>query len=242
MFVSFYGVCLVQDGAAPGVLSTVGQRERAGRISLHSEPRQRSVFVAVSRAVAAGALTLALLSAGISSTASALRGLCRMECCAGLAPHAAGSCAGASCHADFSRAGEKAAKDHGRLQASASDPSDPVCDVRRAKPDAHARHDSQRSAGHDHPAKKTRGRSDKGRRPAPALAARSLAEPCLPGCGAASSGFSRPRRQLDPATLAGGHKARPSDAPATLSRLSVSQLYATRKPQSFRPRGPPPLS
>lgn len=216
--------------------------DSCGQIDVYFGSRKPSALSFAARASAAGLLTLALLSAGAAAGLSGARELCEMECCVGLAPHAAGSCSAGSCHVDFSAVGADGGVGHGRGAGQSPGQSDPVCDPGQAgtsgQPPGHAR----KGVGNKNSSKGGVSKSEGRRAVMPAVSAASLSRPCAPGCGAAGSGCSHPRRGFDPAALAAGVRARPPNAPSTLTSLSATRPRAARRPDSSRSRGPPQLS
>ena len=66
---------------------------------LKNKEKLRSTLSRVSRVILGAMLLVAILSANIPSSVIASGPMCTLACCAGRAPHAAGSCMNGSCHA-----------------------------------------------------------------------------------------------------------------------------------------------
>jgi hypothetical protein len=199
------------------------------------------------RMVVAAVLVLALLSAVVPLRSASAAHLCTMECCAGLAPHAAGSC-----HMDLSAPGKAApvvtaerGPDHCGPQDgkdeidgivagvmgmknradSSPDLDDITIDVNEHCGKNSQSKDLSRPANDDHP------------QPA-SIATQSFSKPCPPECGAgALSSGVRPSRHA----VALAFNARPR--PPTLGRKGQysdsSFLITSAYSRQLRPRGPP---
>jgi hypothetical protein len=146
---------------------------------------------------------------------------CTLECCAGRAPHAAGSCMNGSCQAVLST--HKTGTAHRKIPAQ----DDKLCGFNRAV------------------ATKIVGRLSVNRAPRPAksdqatISAAAFVKPCQPDCGGCASGFASSNRQRNSATMA--HAARPRP-PTDLHLLDFGRHGAQTLAALCRqcaPRGPP---
>jgi hypothetical protein len=173
----------------------------------------------VSRVILGSTLLLAILSANIPSSVIASGSICTLTCCAGRAPHAAGSCMHGSCNAVLST-GHKTSKVH-RVNPTHSEQ---FCGLsRRVVTKSVARLLVNRTP---QPA-----RSD------PASAA-AFVKPCQPDCGGCASGFANSNHKRNAATLA--HAVRPRPPTDGLFDFA-SQRKQILNPlcRQGAPRGPP---
>jgi hypothetical protein len=183
----------------------------------------RSTVVCSARAVFALMLLIACLSTSVPLivSASAPGSMCELACCAGRAPHAAGSCRNGSCHAvlpNRSRASHRV----GRI----SPRPEHLCGVpRRIETKSSARIRpaqtlSQTASDHKH------------------LSGVSLTRPCQPECGGCSASFTN-SNQRNSATLGHDHPPRPrTNARLAGFTYSSSRVLAGLCRQCA-PRGPP---
>jgi len=162
----------------------------------------------------AAAMVFALLSASVPAGAFASAHLCAMACCAGHAPHLAGSCSGGSCHARLSPR-KSTLKQTGEKLCGA-----PLLVSRVAH--LGLRQGAARAAT-----------------PSPAADAATLTTPCDPGCGAAALGA--PGRNSSREKSAGSHADKPR--PPTAGRSFRTTFGSTATPAALRrrsrPRAPP---
>lgn len=150
--------------------------------------------------------------------------MCALSCCAGRAPHAAGSCMNGSCKAFLRKSKRAAVKPevHDRLcglvYAMRSTVSVPKA-LRTAK-----------NTGHGHKAAEKQAQ----------LSSDTIAKPCDPGCGAgAASGFSGSSRERDSAALSHSLKSRPPTLTKRLdSKFALIKTLNALCRQSA-PRAPP---
>ena len=173
-------------------------------------------------------LSLTFLSAGtlLVASSSSSPSPCERACCAGKAPHAAGSCAHGACHASLPS--RRKSSNHGRRIRQ---PIDQLCGVpRRVQTASSLQKASLRLTGGT-PGPRARANSDQTR-----VSVASLSSPCQPGCGVASSVNAS---QRNAATLS--HHRRPQPLrDIRLNRLdhSASSVLDALSGQCS-PRGPP---
>ena len=194
------------------------------RSSIRSRVAIRSTAVHMARSVFALLLLVACLSSAtpLITSASASGSLCELACCAGRAPHAAGSCAHGSCHAAITKRSKASHRD----RRIASRPEH-LCGV--------ARGIEIKSSARIRPAQ-TISRTNSVQT---SLSVVSLARPCQPECGGCSSSFTNSNQQRNAATFA--HPARPRPPPdVRLADLAYrkSQILDALSRQCG-PRGPP---
>ena len=153
--------------------------------------------------------------------------MCTLACCAGRAPHAAGSCMNGSCHVNLS--GRKSANAH---HQPGSYKSEQLCGLPRfVARVAHLR--ATAIVGAD---------QANGKLPANqnTLTASSLGQPCQPDCGRCLSGFANSGRKRDAATLTSATRLR---TPSRVGRAVDDGKIIRNLDSQFSlcgPRGPPP--
>jgi len=181
-----------------------------------------------SRAVFYARLTLAVvLLAAFVCTAVPLASVsagnvCHLECCAGRAPHTAGSCMNGTCHAAI-RLRQRA--DRSRFK---SEPTEKLCGLNSFK---------ARTFGPTIVPQRPQQNS-----PASSLEASMLVRPCQPDCGAATLTSVSQRRPRETAALSFANRTRP---PSALSSLTTQTTFAhPRQPlrSQASPRAPPILN
>jgi hypothetical protein len=176
----------------------------------------RSVFVLM--------LLVACLStnAPLITSASASGSLCELACCAGRAPHAAGSCMNGSCHAPIP--GHSRASHRERRIAS---PPEHLCSAPRRI--------ETKSSARIRPAQ-TLSRTNSNQM---SLSAASLSRPCQPECSGCSSSFTNSNKQRSAATISlpGSPRPPPDVRLADLAYLRSRILDALCR--QCAPRGPP---
>jgi hypothetical protein len=171
------------------------------------------------------ALAVMLLVAFLSSIAPlasvSAGSVCRLECCAGRAPHAAGSCMGGSCHAVLGS--HQTAKFH----RAKLNQSEQFCGLSRTVATKNVARMRARQV--TPPAKPDH---------STALAA-AFVKPCGPDCGACAAGSTNLSRQKNSAATAGAGRPR-SPAAIHLSNPGYhrAQILEALCRQSA-PRGPP---
>ena len=196
----------------------------------------RQALKFVRRADISGDALFALAPVGPRARRLALRGtLLSMPCCAGKAPHAAGSCAGGSCHAHVAVKKQAAPEKFCGLRLRPSL-------IARLRAESFARSDDRatRTAGVEPHANPT----GDGERAAPTINGRvaptALAHTCPPDCGACAS--AQLRRPPDTAALSQAGRARPP-TPSSLAPHAQTFAPAHSSPRGqSNPRAPPSLS
>ena len=148
---------------------------------------------------------------------------CRLECCAGRAPHAAGSCMDGACEAPLrthptAARNRQAKRAHGEQFCGRSNAI-----VLKSLARMRANH-APRQVGSDQTT----------------ASASAFVKPCQPDCGGSAAGFSNPNRHRNSAVLA--DVVRPRGP--TAIHLSDFEKYRTQILEALcrqcAPRGPPP--
>lgn len=204
------------------------------------------------RATLALALLVMLVGGSIVWPAAASGPVCAMACCAGHAPHAAGSSMHGSCETELSTnrsAGSETQPSHHhhveqQQQTAAADSNVPqafagaMASAFGSEMDQVPTIDATSSeVAIDNSTRTAATGSDATNI---AISASVLNRPCQPGCSTAA-GFSAPARSRNTTALAGSHKAEPPSS----TKLAIHK-YAPAHSRSTRygrvgPRGPPQL-
>jgi len=192
-----------------------------------SEMDHRSLGHSRVRRVSGIAIAL-LLAAGFFSSfvpiASVSAGnVCALACCAGRAPHAAGSCMNGTCHAAI-----RLHKRTNKLRF-ASEPTEEFCGLKSFKaknfsrtiiPPQARRNDAQPSSVH----------------------VSMFMRPCQPDCGAATLPSASQRRPRETAELSFANRARPPSALPSLTTQNIFAYACHPLRSQASPRAPPILS
>jgi hypothetical protein len=203
-------------------------------LKLNRHHRQ-STAIRVSRALFGAVLLLAVLWANIPSASLASSPVCNLACCAGRAPHAAGSCMNGSCHAVL---GSHNHKLHIHLETQ-TEPPEPFCGLSRvAKNGRLFRFESAvtRTSSYNSQTAKTPFPRDA------SLSSSVLTKPCQSDCGSCGSGFTNSNRQRHPAALAYVDRARPPSGSGLLGDNNPLIRKLTALGHRGAPRGPPSFS
>jgi hypothetical protein len=180
----------------------------------------------LSRSVLAAVLSLAFLGGSFQLAQSASGSLCTLTCCAGRAPHAAGSCMNGSCRAVL----KISRHDHARVY---NQTSDQFCGVERVamrkgsllrvnvSSDQNAQGQSDQKSSH------------------PAATVAGVTKPCDPTCGGGMSISSTQSRPREATAAAFADKPRPP----THSQIIAAPFTFAKPLNGFSrgsgPRGPP---
>ena len=188
----------------------------------------------VGRPLLAAMALCAVLATALPFTTLARGTMCTLACCAGRAPHAAGSCMNGSCHASLGGHANR----HSHFEA----PIEPeqLCGLRRIKLYAarlpvtntvtiDATSDLARE-GHEIATDRE------------SISTTALTKPCEAGCGSCGSSFTNSNRQRNAAAGAYADRARPS----SVVKFGKPNYLSTRKLNAHlrlgAPRGPPSFS
>ena len=220
------------------------------------------------RTILAVTLLLTLLTGNIVwSAASAGGPMCTLACCAGRAPHAAGSCMNGSCQAGVSEhdhasssfhhhheetQAEGSGKQKSGIRSQKSEVSRPDPNVPAAFAGAmasvHGSDDQETqtidatidATADEHSADNLALSPDEHRVGKLAVSALSLSKPCSPECGACAAGFMASRRSRHAAAIAVRNRAQ---SPIANVRPNCEQNLTSPGATFGRtstPRGPPP--
>jgi len=190
----------------------------------------------VVRCFVAAILILVLLSGVAPFNTLSASALCTMDCCAGLAPHAAGSC-----HMNMS-AGTRGS--HAEESCETTEASDEITGGVMGMVSSHSSFEAVTIDASEHcdrksSAEDTRVRSTEKTPVQPSLSAQSMAKPCPPECGTGVVSFSQLQRSRDTAALAHAMRPRPPTITRQRANIETDFLTATAFPKRIRPRGPP---
>lgn len=204
---------------------------RDGFVLTPKNPTRRFNALRLARVILGSALLLSILSANIPFSVFASGPMCNLACCAGRAPHVAGSCMSGSCHISLN-----GRKRHIHLEPTI-ELGERLCGLQGIKLNSarllvtEAGTIDVRS---DRSPRTSRNASEQA-----SLSTTALTKPCQSDCGSCGSSFTNSNRRRNAAALT--HAARPRP-PTLSSQPGVSSLViltrAAERKQS-RPRGPP---
>ena len=188
---------------------------------------QRARFFRVSLALL---VLLTFLSSIFPPTTIAGGEMCQLACCAGRAPHAAGSCMNGSCHAFLSRAKHIA---HHELPPVLRE-TESLCGLKQSTlaPERSRKVLRRASLVFKAPSKAS------GALAYPYIETASLSQPCRPDCGSCISSFPNFKRSV--AVVSSFLSYSPPGCYASSLHLADVRTHLTYRQES--PRGPPCLS
>ncbi len=188
------------------------------------------------RTVLAAMVLLALLSTAVPFTTLAGNPMCNLACCAGRAPHAAGSCMNGSCHA-FLAGRFKTTRIQHQLPVQQSEQ---LCGLRRRtvfipaaivreSPTLRFSGSSEQSPG-SRALEEARGSNT------------TLGAPCQADCGAGTLGSSSQNRPRESGTTSYADRPRPPSISGLQNYSSSLAKAPDALCRQLRPRGPPTSS
>jgi hypothetical protein len=185
------------------------------------------------RVILGAILSLGILSANIPASAVASAPMCTLPCCAGRAPHAAGSCMNGSCHA-FLKGRVRSAHVHRQLPLQQPEQlCGPLPSIARAT--AKSLRKSPTLTVGDSSEQSGTSRSHE----AASLSTSNIGKPCQPDCGTGIFSSSSQSRSRDTGAISHADKPRPPTiTQADHSSLNCAMALDTLCRRS-RPRGPP---
>jgi hypothetical protein len=189
---------------------------------MNRRPSRRFKTINTARLMLAVMLLVGFLCSIVPLAPVSADSRCRLECCAGRAPHAAGSCMDGACEAPFqtrtkARRNHQAKRDHG----------DPLCGPGHS---VVVKNLARMRANHA----PRQGGSDQ-----TAASAAAFIRPCQPNCGLCASGFTNPNRQENSAAIADAVRLRgPAGIHFSDSGYHLTQILKALCRQCG-PRGPP---
>lgn len=179
---------------------------------------------------------VSVLSGAIPIASASSSHLCAMACCAGKAPHEAGSCMGGACHAKV-------------VARKTAPEADPLCNPHLAAEKQHKGMQmpkvSTDSTGEDTAVQVnefsfTSDESSPGQQPeTPGITSGTFTKPCPPDCGATTLSSTTQPRPRDSVALSYAERPRPPSAGFLLgTSLTSTKTLETLRRQS-QPRAPP---
>ena len=186
---------------------------------MNRRPSRRFKIINTAKLMLAVMLLVGFLSSIVPLASVSAGSRCRLECCAGRAPHAAGSCMDGACEAPL-RTHPKAARSH---HAN----GDQFCGLSHA---VVVKNLARMRANHA----PRQVRSDQTR-----VSAAAFVKPCQPDCGPCASGFTNPNRSKDSTAIADAFRPR---GPTALHLFSPGYHHSDILDVLCRqcaPRGPP---
>jgi hypothetical protein len=196
-----------------------------------------STAMRVSRALLGSAVLLSILSANVPATLVASGLVCNLACCAGRAPHAAGSCMGGSCHAFLGTHKQKSHIHPG----TGIEPVEHLCGLSRLKINSRRMPVIETATvefSSDGYSAHSRGQSTNGPGQI-SVSSTALTKPCQSECGSCVPGFASSKRQRNAAALSYADRARPPSGVkiSGVDHRRTRQLSARCRRDA--PRGPP---
>lgn len=152
---------------------------------MNRRPSRRFKIISTAKLMLVVMLLVGFLSSIVPLASVSAGSMCRLECCAGRAPHAAGSCMDGACEAHF-LTHSKAAKNH---QAK-RDQGDRLCGPVHAVVAKNLARMRTNRAPRAFGSNQTR------------ASAAAFVKPCQPDCGPCASGFTNSNRQKNSAAIA----------------------------------------
>lgn len=198
----------------------------------------RLMFAA--RGLLALTLLLTLITGNIAWSSAASGPLCTLACCAGRAPHVAGSCMNGACEAGLLKSDpESSHQSHHHItqRLEETDPQVPRS-FAGAIVSAGGSDDDQVPTIEATSTAQTR---PPGKNPSRELvvAAPALTKPCHADCGVCASNFTTPRRSRKATTLAGSNHSPPSSEIFLLKYQLILNDVRDVFSRATSPRGPP---
>jgi hypothetical protein len=203
--------------------------------SIESEFSQRG-FLRVARVILGATILLSILWANIPTAALASGPMCNLACCAGRAPHAAGSCMNGSCHAFLNAPSKKAHLHH----EATTEQGEELCGLSRLKmkfgrlPIVKTVTVNSVSESDGAAPSRTSSAAQQA-----SLSTTALTKPCQSDCGSCVSGFTSSNRQRNAAALAYADRPRPpSGVGLGNADYAPTQILSAMCRRGV-PRGPP---
>jgi hypothetical protein len=167
-------------------------------------------------------LTVGFLSSIAPLVPVSAGSMCRLDCCAGRAPHAAGSCMNGTCEASLRTHQGAAKSDHASLAHG-----DQLCGLNRRV----VMKSLSRMRTHQPPSQA---------KPAQTMtSAAAFVKPCQPDCGAGACGFTNPKRPKNSAVMADAVRPRGPTAIHLSNPGSDRIRILDALCRQCAPRGPP---
>jgi hypothetical protein len=194
-----------------------------------------STLSRIARVILGAMLLLAILSANIPSSVLASGPMCTLACCAGRAPHAAGSCMNGSCHAFLAGHNQKLHVHH----ETRIEHVEQLCGLSRVNKNASRLRFIQTVRTESSPADTHYSRESKTAPDQASVSTGALTKPCQPDCGAGTISSSNQRRPRESATHSLTDRARLASNPGSLAAAN-NAIYAREAIHwQANPRAPP---
>jgi hypothetical protein len=193
----------------------------------------------VARTVLAATLLFGILTSSFPVATIASGPTCNLACCAGRAPHAAGSCMTGSCPA-FHNAHIKKIHQH---HAVVGKQTERLCGLSRMMMKATRTLVSEARTVDFGLTRQTESSQDNSRNASHQrrVSTTALGKPCHPDCGSCASGFSSSNRQRQTAALGNANLPRPPTVRELHTPYYVSARTLNPLSRQGAPRGPPSL-
>jgi hypothetical protein len=183
----------------------------------------------VARAVLAATLLLGIMASNFPVATIASGPTCALACCAGRAPHAAGSCMNGSCHAFLKNKTTKPKVSRTPVRYA----PEPMCGLTSAVGRNGLRNVSKLLAAKSATSQK------KQAPPGAHMSSPSMTKPCPSGCGDYLFASSNLKRERQKAVLAFADRPRPPSSPDFVDSVASSIRERTARCRKCVPRGPP---
>lgn len=186
----------------------------------------------VARSLIAALLLLTCVSGSVPVSSPSTGPMCALACCAGRAPHAAGSCMGGSCHTGL-LTGVKTTHSHRPLPQQ-----EPLCGLSGALSQASFARmlpAAEAASADFSPVSNTTSQNGSSH---PSVAADVIVTPCQQDCGG-TTGITSPNRQRNAATLTHGARPRPPSIVGFADFEPHHALSLNSLCRQGAPRGPP---
>jgi hypothetical protein len=195
--------------------------------------RSRSSTTRVARVSIAATLLFGILASLLPFATVASGPLCTLDCCAGRAPHAAGSCMNDSCHA-FLQTHSKKTRVNTQLSSHNDEPMCGLAQAMRGLPSIfHTRNQLVTREHYPEPTDK------RGIQINTKISSPAIGKPCQSDCASLASAASTSKRQRDKAAIAYADEPRP---PSTTIFATIESSLIRERSELCRkcaPRGPP---
>jgi hypothetical protein len=191
------------------------------------------------RAILGAILLLGLLSGSLPFASVSSAPVCKLACCVGRPPHAAGSCMSGSCHTGLVL--HPATSNHAH-EHTGKDRAEPLCGPAKITTSAALLGMQEVPTVSSATEGRTADRSQSprgGPEQRESVTTVVVVKPCQPDCGGCASGSTRHNRQSDLATLSYADRPRP---PSSDQRAATSCEFAHNLDvlcRQSRPRAPP---
>jgi hypothetical protein len=186
----------------------------------------------LAKVLVGSAVLLSILAVNLPLAVLASGPMCTLACCAGRAPHAAGSCMDGSCHVSFGRQTRKVHSHH-----EATGHGEQLCGLSRLRSIGSSLLAIDTITIVARPERSPNAPSDQTHVSPPVFT-----KPCQPDCGSCGPSFTKTNRQRNAVALAYANRPRP---PSGITLHKRDRGLARKLDSHSRlgaPRGPPSVS